>query len=392
MKCLPDSGLQQQLMSSNNGHLTELSSLSQYNEQSANFDNAQYRNLPAPPAYPGDSIRHQSPNPQGLEQMTLQNGGNGVYRDISDIALQGRSSNMGMYSQHNSVYSPQEAMMLQARISPASSQLSVNTQSPQLSSPSRSPQGHQQISPNYGNQGSYSGPNQQSSQEKQMSPQQLASRQVAAANSQQQRSLLQQCLEAPPSESLLRAALTQKNQAYQMSLSPSPSTQSYSPPPPPPPQYSNIRYDGQQINARLASPSQQRHMPSMNSNNINNNIISAQSVNRNLSMMSGGGILQQSRQQQRNMGGQNISDLSMSQLQTGMASTGGQLTSSTSMSGHSSGNSLNEINDTVNFDDLSVEEILNYELTCEGNLDFTETFDPVNNSVTTSADTQNLVR
>lgn len=181
--------------------------MSQYSDQSANNDNAQYRNLPAPPAYPGDSIRRspqQLVQQQNLDQLGLQNS-----VGYNDLGLQKLSGNLRVYgTQQNSVYSQQDPIMMSSRMN----QLNVNTQQ-QLSSPARSPQqSHQQISPNFCNQRSYGSP-QASPQNKQISQNQLQSQAQQQQQQATERSILQRCLEGP-TDSLLRAALTQKNSGF----------------------------------------------------------------------------------------------------------------------------------------------------------------------------------
>jgi len=361
--------LQQQILSGGDG--MNNMTLSQFNDQSANYEEtAQYGNMPAPPTYT-DALR-RSPQQPGVDPMTLQNG------NFRDMGLAGQGG-MGMYNPQpeKSLY-PNDSLSLlqqQTSISPASSQLSVNTQQQQLSSPALSPQGHQQISPNYGR--GYVG--QGSPQTKQMSPQ-LVSRQQhhVQASVASQRSLLQQCLEAPP-ESLLRAALTQKPPTYQM-----PTTQQQAA------QYNNsIRFGNTSMNTR--------QMPTggMNSNGINNNITSsAQHLQQQ--HMSGGGMVSNMPQM----------PLSSSQLTSSLSSVSGQnLSQQTQGSSlpqvmptgggggmplhNPSSNSLNEID--PDFFDLGcdVEQVLQHELSLEGTLDFN--FDPVN-SATSSTDTQNMVR
>jgi hypothetical protein len=146
----------------------------------------------------------QQQQQQSMDQIGLQS--SSPYNELGLPKM--ASGNMRVYGgQPNSVYPTQDSLMIPGRMNPQINQLNVNTQQ-QISSPARSPQqSHQQISPNYGNQRSYGSP-QQSPQNKQISQSQLQSQAQQQAN---ERSLLQRCLEAP-TDSLLRAALTQKTQ------------------------------------------------------------------------------------------------------------------------------------------------------------------------------------
>ncbi|XP_063403020.1 uncharacterized protein LOC143047247 [Mytilus galloprovincialis] len=317
--------------------------LSQFN-QSANRDTAQYRNLPAPPAYPGDSMRRSPLQQQpSLEQLGLQNGGS------FDLGLQRQNSgNLGMNygGQQNSMFTQQDYNQIprmNSQLSQQLSQLNVNTQQ-QMQSPARSPQqSHQQISPNYGNQRSYGSPQQQSPQNKQISNQ----LQNQAQQQQQagERSLLQRCLEAP-SDSLLRAALTQKNTQGFINMSDNlPNTS----------MYNNTGYENRQI----MSPGLQ-----LNNNGLNNNLINMPLQPNRVGMMN------------TSAGNMQISQQQMPVQQTMQVQK------------PNSSNSLNEIEaDFFEPQGFDMEQMLQHELSLEGNLDFN--FDPTSNNTDTS---QNLVR
>lgn len=310
--------------------------LSQYSDQSANIDNAQYRNLPAPPAYPGDSMRRspQQQQQQSMDQIGLQS--SSPYNELGLPKM--ASGNMRVYGgQPNSVYPTQDSLMIPGRMNPQINQLNVNTQQ-QISSPARSPQqSHQQISPNYGNQRSYGSP-QQSPQNKQISSSQLQSQAQQQAN---ERSLLQRCLEAP-TDSLLRAALTQKTQGF-INMADMANTSPYN----------NIDYENRQMPTGLQ----------LNNNGLNNNLL-------NMPL-----------QQNRSMAGMlNASNLPPQQ-QLPMPSQ--------SVPAHKppSSNSLNEIAPDFFDQEFDMDQMVQHELSLEGSLDFN--FDPTSNNTDTS---QNLVR
>lgn len=310
--------------------------MSQYSDQSANNDNAQYRNLPAPPAYPGDSIRRspqQLVQQQNLDQLGLQNS-----VGYNDLGLQKLSGNLRVYgTQQNSVYSQQDPIMMSSRMN----QLNVNTQQ-QLSSPARSPQqSHQQISPNFCNQRSYGSP-QASPQNKQISQNQLQSQAQQQQQQATERSILQRCLEGP-TDSLLRAALTQKTQGF-LNVSDIPNTLPYN----------NIEYENRQMSTGLQ----------INNNGLNNNLMNMplqqNSINRSLA-----GML-------------NASSLPLHQIP---------------VSSHSvqenkppSSNSLNEIDPDFFAQGFDMDQMVQHELSLEGSLDFN--FDPTSSNDTS----QNLVR
>lgn len=306
--------------------------LSQF-DQSANSDNAQYRNLPAPPAYPGDSLR-RSPQ-QSMEQLALNNSGsfNGLQRQgVGNMTV-------AFGNPPNSLFSQQDSFQHMNHMN----QLNVNTQQ-QMHSPARSPQSHQQASPNYGN---FVSP-QQSPQNKQISPNQLQN-QVPQPQQQGERSLLQRCLEAP-TDSLLRAALTQKTQGYR-TMSDMPTTTVYN-------------------NTGFENLNQMPSGLQLNNNGLNNNLFNMPSQpvagrSENLMLNSSGGNIQMIQQQIPQQ-------ISMPQQQK-----------------PNSSNSLNEIDpdffETGGFD---MEQILQNELSIEGNLDFN--FEPTSSS--SNDISQNLVR
>ncbi|XP_060067708.1 forkhead box protein O-like [Ylistrum balloti] len=361
IEMLTESSLQQQLMPTSDNV-----NLSQFSNQSANYDDAQYRNMPAPPPY-RDAMR-RSPQQQGVDQLP-QNG------NFSDLGIS-QQNTLGMFGQTTDTGLFTGDMLLQqARISPSSSQLSVNTQQQQLSSPARSPQGCQQISPSqYDSRVGFS----PSPQAKQLSPQ---------LTSRQQHSILQQCLEAP-SDSLLRAALTQnsglaqqKTLPYpQMPMSSTPSTQ---------PQY-NVRYGNTQLNMRPQQPA-----PGLNG--INNNVASTMRQQQQQTQQQ-----QQVQQQQQQLG--LLSNIGSAPRQSSdspqlVLTSSNRQNISPQEQGMAnmpptapSSNSLNEIE--ADFFDLGcdMEQVLQHELSLEGTLDFN--FDTVNNSstATSGTDTQNLVR
>lgn len=309
--------------------------LSQY-DQSANSDNAQYRNLPAPPAYPSDSLR-RSPH-QSLEQLALNNSGS-----FNGVSLQRQGvGNMAVPfgNPQNSLFSQQDSFQRMNQMN----QLNVNTQ--QMHSPACSPQSHQQASPNYGSPRNFVSP-QQSPQNKQISPNQLQNPQPQ--QQQGERSLLQRCLEAP-TDSLLRAALTQKTQGFR-TLSDMPITTVYN---------NSTGYENlNQMQSGLQ----------LNNNGLNNNLFNmpSQPVATRSEMLNSGSI--QMLQQQ------------VAQAQSPMPQQQQQKPNSS--------NSLNEIDpdffETGGFD---MEQILQNELSIEGNLDFN--FEPTSSSANDIS--QNLVR
>jgi hypothetical protein len=225
-------------------------------------------------------------------------------------------------------------------MNPQINQLNVNTQQ-KISSPARSPQqSHQQISPNYGNQRSYGSP-QQSPQNKQISQSQLQSQAQQQAN---ERSLLQRCLEAP-TDSLLRAALTQKTQGF-INMADMANTSPYN----------NIDYENRQMPTGLQ----------LNNNGLNNNLLNMP--------------LQQTTLNRSMAGMLNASNLPPQQ-QLPMPSQ--------SVPAHKppSSNSLNEIAPDFFDQEFDMDQMVQHELSLEGSLDFN--FDPTSNNTDTS---QNLVR
>ena len=359
-----------QMLSNSNGSMNNLN-MSQFTDPSANYDDAQFGSpLPAPPAYPGDSIR-QTSQPQVLESLLLQNGG---YGEVGQM-----QGGMRMYNNQNAMYG-QEPLLMQQTQSPSSSQLSINTQGmtaqqqqqqppPQLTSPARSPH---QVSPNYsGNRANYNAQTQHSPQlnMKQLSPQQqqqLLNRQQQQQQQQQQQSqnqsgnqsILQRCLESP-GDSLLRAALTQKVPQYPNSVNTSMPQQQQ--------QYNSVNYPAsqpQQLTSLRPVPRQQ-----ISANGINNNIITAQQGNRNVMP----------------------SVQMVSQMQSsGQLMPGGQMNSQIVTHPSSSSNSLNELEaDILGGLDCDMEKVLQHELSLEGTLDFN--FDPTT-STSGAPEAQNMVR
>lgn len=197
--------IKQELMSG--GNLGQYPSNNGYDER--------YMNLPAPPSY-NDHLQKQNtqqPTVLNLDRMVIQN------RDYMGMQpKQQQGTNVSVYTdnmyQDNSLHI-QDRMMSQRQgmASPSSNTLGINTQ--QINqSPGRSPQ----LSPNYSNQRQTYSPQVHSPQlNKRISPQPIQNQQQQLSSQQLagNRSLLQQCLEAP-NDSLLRAALTQTTAAYQM--------------------------------------------------------------------------------------------------------------------------------------------------------------------------------
>ena len=169
-------------------------------------------NLPAPPSY-NDHLQKQTSQSTvlNLDRMVIQN------RDYMGMQPKQQGNNVSVYS--DNMYQDgglrlQDRLMAQQQgmASPGSNALGINTQ--QMSpSPGRSPQ----LSPNFSNQCQGYSPQVHSPQlNKRISPQPIQNQQPSLSSQQLagNRSLLQQCLEAP-NDSLLRAALTQTGAPYQ---------------------------------------------------------------------------------------------------------------------------------------------------------------------------------
>lgn len=305
--------------------------LGQYGDNNGSFSDTQYSSLNASPVYP-----EQRPQLTNLERLTLPN--------MASHVNMGQSNSMGVFSSQDPLYCQdplisQNSMLSQTRVSPVSSQMNIR------SSPSHSPSTNQRSPSNYNARGF-----------KPINPPQtksmVTSQQHNAQQSSQARSLLQQCLEAP-SDSLLRAALTQKSVQYQMAnASPTSMAQQYN-------QY--LAYQ----NAGIA-------FPTSISGTVNTNII-------NGSLTTGGMV--------RSLPNNNVPNIAHSIGP--MSSQGGHFPTS---SNQSSSNSLTDVNFDPDFiEDIQcdVQEILDHELRLDGNLDFN--FEPMNSS-TTSNDNHNLVR
>ncbi|KAH3729679.1 forkhead box protein O-like [Dreissena polymorpha] len=192
-----NSTLKQQLLSGG--------SILRFNSQN-NYDNQVYTNLPAPPPYNGSMKQQHQASVLGMDSIGSQS--RGYSRSMSPSQ---------MYQ--DSIMSPQRQMLPNRNMaSPVSNNLLVNTQH----SPARSPQQSPSYSPHsYHSQcqspqpikrSPQSVPNQVSMNQGGMSPahqQQQHQQQQQPVNTSANRSLLQQCLEAP-NDSMLRAALTQQ--------------------------------------------------------------------------------------------------------------------------------------------------------------------------------------
>ncbi|KAL5011094.1 hypothetical protein ScPMuIL_013399 [Solemya velum] len=303
--------------------------LSQYGDNNSSFSDTQYSSLNASPVY-----SDQRPQLTNLERLTLPN--------MAHVNI-GQSNNM-VFSSQDPLYCQdplisQNSMLSQTRVSPVSSQLNIQ------SSPSHSPSGNQRSPSNYNSRGfkPINPPHTKSM---------VTSQQQNAQQSSQARSLLQQCLEAP-SDSLLRAALTQKSVQYQMANA-SPTTMA------------------QQYNQYMAYQNAGIAFPTSGNGTVNTNII-------NGSLSTGGMV--------RSLPNNNVPNLTPSIGP--MPSQGVHFPVS---SNQSSSNSLTDVNFDPDFiEDIQcdVQEILEHELRLDGNLDFN--FEPMNSSAT-SNDNQNLVR
>ena len=191
-------------------------SLGQY-RGSNNFEDG-YTTLPAPPSY-NDHLQKQNsqqPTVLNLNRMVIQN------RDYMGLQpKQSQGTSVTMYSENrfpdNTLHVQDHMIQQQGLTSPGSNTLGINTQ--QLNhSPGRSPQ----LSPSYPNQRQAYSPQVNSPQlNKRISPQPVQNQQQQLSSPQlgANRSLLQQCLEAP-NDSLLRAALTQSGTPYQQNTVP----------------------------------------------------------------------------------------------------------------------------------------------------------------------------
>jgi len=211
------------------------SNMMRYNSQNS-FDTG-YTSLPAPPPY-SDHMQQQQ-NSQTSSVLNMDPSHSRTYTNMSPSP---------MYPEN--IMSPQRTMMP----GPSSNNLGISTQH----SPARSPQ----MSPNYSLQGYALSPQ---SVKRPQPTHQLANQVpspvgVNPAQQQQQgpgRSLLQQCLEAPPPDSMLRAALTQQmNPTYQQQPQQVLATQ--------PQQFS--QYTNNVYNA----PAQTLNLNNINNNQINN--------------------------------------------------------------------------------------------------------------------------
>lgn len=320
------SAIKQELMSGGN--------VSQYSGN--NFDD-RYVNLPAPPSY-NDHLQKQQQNSQqttvlNLDRMVVQN------RDFMGMQpKQQQGTGVSAYSDNmypdNSLHIQDQMMSQQQGMpSPGSNTLGINTQ--QINqSPGRSPQ----LSPNYSNQRQSYTPQAHSPQLiKRISPQPIQNQQQQLSSQQLagNRSLLQQCLEAP-SDSLLRQALTQTSSPYQQNSVPQ--NRAYS------------QYNGGFTNSPAPS------FPGT-LNNINNNI-------------------------QHNMGQMNSMGHAPQQI---------SMTSSGQPGRNPSNQDIADI-DTENMLDLDydVEQLLRHEIAMDPNLDFN--FDNQSNQNLSTSESRNLVR
>lgn len=303
-------------------------SLGQYSGTN-NYDE-RYTNLPAPPSY-NDHLQKQSSQQStvlNLDRMVIQNR---EYMGMQPKQQQG--TGVSVYS--DNMYPDNSLHMMsqqQGMPSPGSNTLGVNTQ--QINqSPGRSPQ----LSPNYSSQHQAYSPQVHSPQlNKRISPQpvqnqqqQLSSQQLAG-----NRSLLQQCLEAP-NDSLLRQALTQTNAPYQQNAVPQ--NRGYA------------QYNG----GYTSSPTP----PYTNMNNINNNL-------------------------QHSMGQINMGHGPTQQI---------SMTASGQVGRNPSNQDIADI-DTENMLDLDydVEQLLRHEIAMDPNLDFN--FDNQSNQTMSTSESRNLVR
>lgn len=175
---------------------------------SSNSYDTNFVNLPAPPSY-NDHLQKQNSQSTvlNLDRMVIQN------RDYMGMQpkQQGNFSD-NMYQDGGLRLQERLMAQQQGMASPGSNTLGINTQ--QMSpSPGRSPQ----LSPNFSNQHqAYSQQVHSPQLNKRISPQPIQNQQQSLSSQQLagNRSLLQQCLEAP-NDSLLRAALTQTGAPYQ---------------------------------------------------------------------------------------------------------------------------------------------------------------------------------
>lgn len=278
------------------------SSMMRYNSQNS-YDTS-YNNLPAPPPY-SDHLQQQQQNSQPSTVLNLDSPQPRTYTNMSPSP---------MYQEN--IMSPARQMMP----GPSSNNLGINT----THSPGRSPQ----LSPNYSPQGYIHSP--QAIKVSPQSQQQLANQgpNPVAINQAQQpgsggRSLLQQCLEGPPGDSMLRAALTQQmNTTYQ------PQQQSLATQPQQFSQFTNNTFNG---------PTQ-----SLNLNNINNNQINRLPQSSMTEFAQPSNLNSQGTSQVSPIPGRNESNMSLAEIDT---------------------NSMLDL-------DYDVEQLLRHELALDSNLDF----------------------
>ena len=309
-------------------------SLGQYRGSNGYEDG--FTNLPAPPSY-NDHLQKQNsqqPTVLNLDRMVIQN------RDFMGLqAKQSQGNGVTMYSDNRFPDSSLHVqdLLQQGMTSPGSNTLGISTQ--QLNhSPGRSPQ----LSPSYpGQQHQTYSPQVHSPQlNKRISPQPVQNQQQQLSSPQLvgNRSLLQQCLEAP-NDSLLRAALTQSSSPYQQQTS-VPQNRGYN-----------------QYNSGFSnSPGPSFAGALSNMNNLNNNL------------------------QQQNMGQMNM-----------VPSQQVSMTPSGQTTRNSSNQDITDIDTEHMLDlDYDVEQLLRQEIALDPNLDFN--FDSQSNQNMSTSENQNLVR
>lgn len=300
---------------------------------SNNSYDTNFVNLPAPPSY-SDHLQKQNSQQStvlNLDRMVIQN------RDYMGMQPKQQQGNgVSVYSDNmyqDSGLHLQDRLMSQQQgmASPGSNTLGINTQ--QISpSPGRSPQ----LSPNYTNQRQAYSPQVHSPQmNKRISPQPIQNQQPPLTSQQLagNRSLLQQCLEAP-NDSLLRAALTQTSAYQQNAMS------------------QNRAYS--QFNGGFTPSSGSSFTGSLN--NMNNNLQQQQSMGQ-MNMVQGAQQLVPMSGQVRNSNNQDIENIDT---------------------------------DSMLDLDYDVEQLLRHEIAMDPNLDFN--FDNQTNQNSSTSENHNLVR